>query len=87
MNQLEHYRDIAMKLCLANGLKNEDAKKLSAEGRSVVWIDGGLHSNEVLGSQQLIETVYQLASRNDEETRRILKDDIVLCVPLQPRWR
>src|SRR5579862_5721915 len=84
MRQLEKYRDISKRLCLAKGLSEEDAKKLADIGKSVVWIDGGLHSSEVLGSQQLIETVYQLVSRNDEETKRILKDDIVLCVLCNP---
>ena len=40
----------------------------------MVWIDGGLHATEVLGAQQLIETIYQFASKNDEETLRILRD-------------
>ena len=29
----------------------------------MVWIDGGLHASEVLGAQQLIETIYHLTSR------------------------
>ncbi|MFI5384980.1 MAG: M14 metallopeptidase family protein [Fimbriimonadales bacterium] len=84
MRQLEHYRDIARRLCLAKGLTDVQAKKLAQEGKAVVWIDGGLHASEVLGAQQLMETVYQLVSRDDEETRRILKDDIVLCVHANP---
>ena len=50
----------------------------------MVWIDGGLHATEVLGAQQLTELVYQLASRNDPETLRILKDVIVLAVHANP---
>lgn len=84
MRQLERYRDISRRLCLAKGLTDEDARKLARDGKSVVWIDGGLHASEVLGAQQLLETVYQLASRSDEETKRILKDDIVLCVLCNP---
>jgi hypothetical protein len=38
----------------------------------------------VLGAQQLTETVYQLVSRDDEETRRILRDVIVLAVHANP---
>ena len=34
---------------------------LEARGLTVSY--GGLHANEVLGAQQLIETVYQLVSR------------------------
>ena len=37
------------------GLTDEQAKALAAEGKSIIWIDGGLHANEVLGAQQLIE--------------------------------
>jgi hypothetical protein len=40
----------------------------------VIWIDGGLHATEVLGAQQLIETIWQFASKTDEETMRILRD-------------
>ena len=31
--------------------------RCATEGKAVVWIDGGLHATEVLGAQQLIETV------------------------------
>ena len=50
----------------------------------MVWIDGGLHATEVLGAQQLIETIYQLVSRTDEETMRFLRDVIVLAVHANP---
>jgi hypothetical protein len=39
----------------------------------------------VLGTQQLIETAFQLVSRNDAETMRILRDDIILLVNCNPR--
>jgi hypothetical protein len=50
----------------------------------VVWIDGGLHATEVLGSQQLIDLIYQLNTRVDAETVRILDDVIVLCTLVNP---
>jgi hypothetical protein len=65
-------------------LTDAQAHALAAEGKAVVWIDGGLHANEVLGAQQLIETVYQLVSRSDDETLRFLKDVIVLAVQANP---
>ena len=55
-----------------------------AEGKAVVWIDGGLHANEVLGAQQLGEMVYQMVSRTDAETMRILNDVIILFVHANP---
>jgi hypothetical protein len=84
LRDLDRYRAISRRLALAEGLTDEDARALAAEGRAVVWIDGGLHANEVLGAQQLIETVYRLASRSDEETLRLLRDVIVLVVHANP---
>jgi hypothetical protein len=84
IKRLERYREIARRLALAEDLTDEQARALAREGRAVIWIDGGLHSSETVGSQQLIETVYQLASRSDPETLRFLDDVIVLCVPANP---
>src|ERR1041384_2349131 len=82
--KLDRYKEIAKKLALADGLSEDEARALSREGKAVVWIDGGLHATEVLGAHQLIETSYQLVSRNDPETLRILNDDIILAVHVNP---
>jgi zinc carboxypeptidase len=82
--KLDRYKEISRKLALAEGLTDDQAKALAAEGKAVVWIDGGLHATEVLGAQQLIETTYQLVSRTDPETTRILNDCIVLTTLVNP---
>ncbi len=82
--KLSRYRDISRRLANADGLTDEQARALANEGKSVVWIDGGLHANEVLGAQQLVEMVWQLVSRTDEETVRFLRDDIVLLTLVNP---
>jgi hypothetical protein len=82
--KLDRYKDIARRLALAEGLTDEQARVLAAEGKAVVWIDGGLHATEVLGAQQLMELVYQMVSLNDPETMRFLKDDIILAVCVNP---
>jgi hypothetical protein len=84
LKQIDRYRDISRRLALAEGLSDDQARALSEEGKAVVWIDGGLHANEVLGSHQLIETVYQLVSRTDADTRRFLRDVIILAVHANP---
>ena len=84
LKTLDRYRDISRRLALGEGLTEEEARALAAEGKAVVWIDGGLHANEVLGSHQLIELVYRLVSRTDAEMRRILRDVIVLAVHANP---
>ena len=82
--RLARYQDISRRLSLAEGLTDAQAHALAREGKSVVWIDGGLHANEVLGAQQLVEMVYQMVSRTDVETRRVLDDVILLCVLVNP---
>ena len=84
LRRLERYKGIAQRLAKAKGLTEADARRLAQEGKTVVWIDGGLHANEVLGPQQLMETLYQMLSRNDAETRRILDECIVLFVHANP---
>ena len=53
---LDRYKEISRRLATAEGLTDEQAHALAREGRTVVWVDGGLHATEVLGAQQLIET-------------------------------
>lgn len=81
---LERYRQISYQLSRAQGITDEQARQLATEGKAVVWIDGGLHATEVLGAQQLTETIYQLVSRTDPETTRILNDVIVLATHANP---
>ena len=81
---LDRYKDISRRLATAEGLTDDQARALAAEGKAVVWIDGGLHATEVLGAQQLMELVYQMVSLNDPETLRFLKDVILLATPVNP---
>ena len=81
---LARYKEIAQRLARAEGLTAEQAQALAREGKAVVWVDGGLHATETVGSQQLIEMTYQMVSRSDPETMRLLNDDILLCVPANP---
>jgi hypothetical protein len=82
--RLERYKEISRRLALADGLSDDEARTLAREGRAVVWIDGGLHATETLGAQQLAEMVYQMVSRTDEETLRLLDETIVLFVHANP---
>jgi len=82
--KLGRYQEISRRLALAENLTDAQAHALASEGKSVVWIDGGLHASEVLGAQQLIQMVYDLVSRSDPETLRFLRDDIILLVPANP---
>ena len=82
--KLDRYKEISRRLALADGLNEAQARALAKEGKAVVWIDGGLHATEVLGAHQLLETSYQLVSRSDDETLRLLNDDIMLLAHANP---
>ena len=81
---LERYKEISARLAHAEGLTDDQARELVAEGKAVVWIDGGLHATEVVNAQAELETVYQMLSRNDAETMRFLDDVILLTSITNP---
>ncbi len=84
LKNLAKYQSISQRLARAEGLTDEQARSLAKEGKAVVWIDGGLHATETVGAHQLVETAYQIISRQDAETKRILNDVIILMVHANP---
>ena len=84
LKSLARYQQISTRLAAAEGITAEQARAMANEGKAVVWIDGGLHATEVAGSQNIIEMVYEMLSRNDPETLRLLHDDIMLTVAANP---
>ena len=82
--RLARFKDISSRLAHAEGLTDTQARALAKEGKAVVWIDGGLHATEVVGAQQLGQIVYDMVSKTDEETMRILDDVIILFVHANP---
>ena len=81
---LERYRQISVKLAKAEGLTDDEALKLASQGKAVVWIDGGLHATECINAQGLFVQIYDMLARNDEETKRILDNVILLMALVNP---
>src|SRR5258708_4469040 len=46
---LAKYKTIAGRLAHAEGVTEQQARQLAADGKAIVWIDGGLHANETVG--------------------------------------
>lgn len=82
--KLERYRSISTHLARVEGIDEPTARALAAEGKAVVWIDGGLHATETLCAQVLMETVYRFLSAVDAETLRIFDDVVILFVHANP---
>lgn len=81
---LDRYREIAQTMAMAENGDEAMARALAAEGKAVVWIDGGLHATEVVGAQQISELVYRLNAYDDPETLRFLDDLIILAAHANP---
>jgi len=82
--KLDRFKEISTKLARAEGVSQDQALAMASEGKAVVWIDGGLHATETVGASQLIETAYELTTRTDPETLRILDKVIILLTHANP---
>ncbi|MBS1797609.1 MAG: hypothetical protein JSS81_27545 [Acidobacteria bacterium] len=83
LKKLEYYKSIQQKLADPRLIKSNDAaaKKLIAEGKTIVLITCGVHSTEVGSYLSSMLIAEKLARADDAETRKILDDTIVLLVP------
>ncbi len=80
--QLDKYKDISRRLSQARGLDDAAAKALAREGKAIVHIDGGMHSDEVAGGQHSILLAYRLVStQGDPEVDAILHNVILVLYP------
>jgi hypothetical protein len=79
MAKLDRYREITRQLSLASGLNDAQARALAAEGRVVVYIDGGLHASECAPAQHNLQLAYDLVTGDDARTRAI-RDEVILVL-------
>ena len=78
---LERIREINNRLADPEGLSEEEAKGLIAEGKAVICQSMSLHATEIGGTQMAPELAYDLLTKNDDETKRILENVVFLMVP------
>jgi hypothetical protein len=82
IRDLNKYKEIQAKLADPRTVRS-DAERDSVirEGKTVVAISCSIHSDEIVASQMSMQLAYELASAEDEETREILRDTILILVP------
>lgn len=81
LRALERWRGIAERLALARGLDDGQASGLAREGRAVVWIDSGLHADEVASAQHAPLLAHRMVSDESEEVKRIRERVLLLLMP------
>lgn len=81
LKRLDQYKEMNRRLAL--GLATpEEAAKLAAESKAIVWIDSGLHATEVAPVQQAPHLAYRMITGETEEIRRIRDNVILMQVPV-----
>ena len=79
--RLERLRQVNAALSDPRGIGEQQVRQLVAEGRAVICQSMSLHATEIGGAQMAPELAYDLLSRQDQETRRILDNVILLMIP------
>lgn len=80
IRDVERYRQIAHRLAYPGDMGDEEARRLAAEGKAIVHIDGGLHATEVAAAQHTIQLAYDLVTGDDDEEIRAILDDVILVL-------
>jgi len=77
---IDRYREIALRLAHPSGLSELEARRLAAEGKAFVHIDGGLHATEVAGPQHTPLLAYDLLARASQVEFKPILENVVLML-------
>lgn len=78
--RLDHWQDISKKLARAR-IGEAEASKLAKEGKAIVWIDGGMHANELAHGQMTPLLAYRVATEDTDEMKKIRDNVVLLLMP------
>jgi hypothetical protein len=81
LKNLEKIRKMNAKLSDPRGLKEKKIEGLIQKGKAVVCQSMSLHATEIGGTQMAPELAYDLLTKEDEETQRILENVVFLMIP------
>ena len=84
LQRLDFFKEINRRISLPRGLSDEEAQRLAEEGKSFVWIDGGLHGTEVAPAQLLPQLAYDLVTGTDRQMEMVREKVIALLVFANP---
>ena len=81
MERLDRLREVQQALADPRALGDEEAESLIGEARAVAAITCSIHATEVGATQMAPELAHILATADDEQTKAILDNVVLLLVP------
>jgi len=82
IKNLEKYKQINQKLADPRSVKNPgELANLIKQGKTIVSISCSIHSTEIVASQMSLNLAFELATANDDATKEILQNTILLLIP------
>ena len=81
LSDLERLRELNLRLNDPRGTSEEEVDKLVSKGKAVICQSMSLHATEIGGTQMAPELAFDLITKDDIDTRRILENVVFLMVP------
>ena len=81
LNNLDRLQYINKKISDPRGVPEDSLKAFAREGKAVIFESMSLHASEVGGTQMSPELTYDLLTRKDDETQRILDNVLFFMIP------
>lgn len=78
---LERYREIARRLANPDGLSEQEARALAAQGKTIALVTCSIHSTEVGSTQMALEFAHDVATTQDPALLSWLDDVVLLLMP------
>ena len=81
MQSIEKWQETSTMLARAR-IKPDEARALAKNGKTIVWIDGGMHATEAAHAQMTSELAYDLVASETEEMKKIRDNVLILLCPV-----
>ncbi|MDQ1281068.1 MAG: hypothetical protein QG670_2332 [Thermoproteota archaeon] len=81
LRNINRIREVNAKISDPRGYAEKEVASLIKEGKAVICQSMSLHASEIGGTQMAPELAYDILTRDDEETTRILDNVVFLMIP------
>jgi hypothetical protein len=80
IKNLEHYREIQMKLSDPRKTSEAEAAKLTLEGKMIVMITCSIHATEVASTHTAVEFAYRLLTEDSNPKFKTILDNVIILL-------